>query len=637
MAWIERNTTVYKLSDLPFDMQDKLILIAPHLVRVYIPGYKFPIDIGSWCYSVRRRKSGDNTRQESVINLVDTDSYRTGRRTFITNYLDYLSQHIRLGKSPASLKTSVGQFQRFVNWCDDSYVQGLDSQQHYIDAVKLFTEYLIDLVRKTQININTAATLQLVLFTTGKNIYSDRYGDLFRGIRKIARSSKAVNITETPEQDKVRLSLRFYTSLFHQLSDFIIGFEHFPKRLDFEHGYYWFFPTQMPFAGPSNTEKKTQRGKNYKAYDYINGTVFNVEEIARKIPYHCSQRQNAKIARNRALTRIDQANNEKYNIHRMRAASMAFQAFMMLFSSSTGMSLGQIASLGWSNDYLVGIDRQGFRSIKYRAGGRPVEFYIEAKFLKLFKKALRLRDYLIKGTERESYKYLFFSFNGKDIYPLSMNLSTDFHRRLEICFDFKTKITTRMWRAHKSNWLLERADINTTATLLQNTRETVIKHYSEGSDQQASKELTVFFDKFKSDIIISNKKPSTSIATGQCVELHSPTPSSRSYIQPDCKTPEGCLFCEKFRVHADTMDYRKILSLKYILEQSKHLAFNDYHFDEKLKPVIDIINSIASQIESSGKLSKIDAQKIESSIKDEELLSNYWAKKLKLMDDLELI
>jgi len=110
MAWMERNTTVYKLSDLPFDTQGKLTLIAPHLVRVYIPGYKFPMDVGSWCYSVRRRKSGDNTREESVINLVDTDSYRTCRRTFITNYLDYLSQHIRLGKSPASLKTSVGQF-----------------------------------------------------------------------------------------------------------------------------------------------------------------------------------------------------------------------------------------------------------------------------------------------------------------------------------------------------------------------------------------------------------------------------------------------------------------------------------------------------------------------------------------------
>lgn len=637
MPWMERNTTVYKLSDLPFDMQGKLTLIAPHLVRVYIPGYKFPMDVGSWCYSVRRRKSGDNTREESVINLVDTDSYRTGRRTFITNYLDYLSQHIRLGKSPASLKTSVGQFQRFVNWCDDSYVQGLDSQQHYIDAVGAFTDYLIDLVRKSQMNINTAATLQLVLFTAGRNIYSDRYGDLFRGVRKISRSFRAVNITETPEQKQARSALKFYTSLFHQLSDFVIDFERFPKRLDFEHGYYWFFPTQMPFAGPSNIEKKTQNGKNYKAYDYINGTIFSVEEIARKIPQHRSQGQNAKIARNRALTRIDQANNDKYSIHRMRAASMAFQAFMMLFSSSTGMSLGQFASLEWSGDYQVGIDRQGFRSIKYRAGGRPVEFYIEARFLNLFRKALRLRDHLIKGTGRESFNYLFFSFNGKDIYPLSMNLSTDFHRRLEICFDFKTKITTRMWRAHKSNWLLEKADLSTTATLLQNTPETVIKHYSEGSDQQASKELTDFFTKFKNDIIISNEKPTNSIATGQCVELHSPTPSSHSHIQPDCKTPEGCLFCENFRIHADTMDYRKILSLKYILEHSKHLAFNDHHFEEVLQPVIEAINSIASQIEASGKLSKVDAQKIQSSIQDEELLSKYWAKKLQLMDDLELI
>lgn len=97
------------------------------------------------------------------------------------------------------------------------------------------------------------------------------------------------------------------------------------------------------------------------------------------------------------------------------------------------------------------------------------------------------------------------------------------------------------------------------------------------------------------------------------------------------------MFCKNFRVHADTIDYRKILSLKYILEQSKHLAFNDHHFEEILQPVVDAINSIASQIEASGKLSKVDAQEIQSSIKDEELLSKYWTKKLKLMDDLELI
>ncbi|MBC8659372.1 hypothetical protein H1X88_21700 [Vibrio parahaemolyticus] len=633
MGWIDRRTTTYSLENLPFDLGGKLTLIAPHLVRVYIPGYKFPVDIGSWCYSERRRKSTDYTDTNSTLNLVVQKSFRASRKAFISQYLHYLYQHLQLGRSAGTLKTSVGQFQRFVNWCDDNYVEGLDSKRNYVKAVGLFTEYLIDLIRKSLISINTAATLQLVLYTTGRYIYSDPYGDLFRDIRKISRSTKAVKVTQTPEEHQVKSALKMYSLVFHQLADFTLNFEKFPKRLDFEHGYFWFFPTQMPFAGPSNVDVKTKHGKSYRAYDYINGKVNSLEDIKQKVKIESS----AIIARKSALNKINYSNKNKYDIHRMKAASMAFQAFMMLFSATTGMSLGQMASLEWGGDYHVDHDRQGFKSIKYRAHGKHVEFYIESKFVAVFKKALKLRDYLLSGVELKSFKYLFFSFNGKIVYPVGMNLSTDFHRRLEICFDYKNKVTTRMWRAHKSNWLLQNSDLPTTAMLLQNTPETVIKHYSEGSDIEASKELSNFFLTFKKSIVIDNKNKSTPISTGQCLDVFSPKADSIHVVEPDCKTPEGCLFCIHFRVHADAEDYKKLLSLRYILSQSRHLASNSSHYINTITPLIKRIDSIVEQIDLSGHLPQKTLEFIRQSIDEEEQLSDYWAHKLQMMDDLEMI
>ncbi len=34
-------------------------------------------------------------------------------------------------------------------------------------------------------------------------------------------------------------------------------------------------------------------------------------------------------------------------------------------------------------------------------------------------------------------------------------------------------------------------------------------------------------------------------------------------VQPDCRSIEGCLFCDQYRVHADTSDIRKLLSCRH--------------------------------------------------------------------------
>ena len=633
MSWVERETTIYTIEGLPFSDDGKLALVAPDIVRLYVSGYIQPVDIGSWCYTQRRSKTSDRTDPNSTLNLVKENSFRPARRLFISYYLDFLSNHIQMGKSPQSLKTAIGQFQRFVGWCDKNYIEGLDSKVSFVTAVGLFSEYLIDQIRKSQISINTGATLQLVIVNAARYIYSDPYRDLFRGIRKISRSTKAVKVTETPDARKVASAIRVYSQVFHQLSDFALNFEPFPKRLDIDNSYFWFFPTKIPIAGPSNVKRKTNDGSKYKAYDYVNGKIFSVEDLNRRNGYKIDN----SLAISRANERVKNANINEYDKHRMLGASMAYQSFMMLLSANTGMSLGQIVSIEWDGNYEVAKDRQGFKLIKNRANGKLVEFYIESGFLSIFKKALRLREYLLKGVSLESYRYLFFRVINGCLRPIGMNLSTDFHQRLKICFEYENKVTTRMWRAHKSNWLLKNSDLSTTSTLLQNTPSTVIKHYAEGSDTEASKELSSFFADYNKILVIKKEIKSTPIAVGQCVDILSPSWRSIATVEPDCKTPEGCLFCDHYRVYADVEDYRKLLSLQFILRQSKFLASSESHFSQILAPVIRRIDSVLEEIEKSNTLSKDEISNIRSSVNDLEELSGYWLHKLSMMDDLEII
>ncbi len=634
---VERKTTAYRIVDLPFNDDGSLRISRPDQVCVYIPGHKYPVDVGSWCYTVRSQKSRNRMRADSVLNLVDLDSYIPGRAHFISSYLEHLNQLLCLGKSPGSLKTAVPQFREFVDWCDLHGIEALSSKSDYINAVYCFTEYMIDRVRRSKISINTAAAKQLVVKTVGRNIYSTKSGDLFAGVRRVRRSLAATNITKPPSGEKTEESLKIYYAVFVQLADFVLNFEPFPKKLSLQNDYFWFFPTQMPFAGPSNVAKKTGDNKKFAAYDYVNGRIRTLLELQEIYEKRGSSPKSAKPRHDNAWLQLEKANAERYNAHRMRAASMSYQAFMMLFAANTGMSLGQMANLRWSPDYEIKNERQGFRTVKLRAGGRHVEFFVESAFLKLFYKALELRHYIISGVGQKDYEFLFFSFNGKTIYPLSMNLSTDFHRRLEICFGFQGKITTREWRAHKSDWLLSHTDLRTTAMVLQNTPDSVRKHYAEGTEKRAGEELTEFFGKLKQSLVVESEDDTTPIISGQCVSFANPEALDEKYVKPDCATPEGCLFCAHYRVHADIQDYRKLFSLKYILQQSRHLAKSEAHFTDFITPVVKRIDDLGQVIEANSEAGPEEFRAVRRDIEDNEKLTGYWEKKLRLMDDLGII
>ena len=631
MTWVERKTVTYRLKELPFYDEGKLNIMDPSIIRLHVPEFRYPVDIGSWCYTVRRKASKNVFSPRISVQEVQPSSFRIQRMDFVREFIEFLWLLQCMNKAPRTIQSIVSQFQQFIDVCNKRFVTALDSQECYVNAVHQYTEHMIDDIRKGKVHMNSASVRQQILIRVGRTIYGDQYGELFKSVRKLRSSSAAVNTTEKPDDEIARRSYKIYNDVFEQLSDFVLDFEQFPKRIDLEHGSFWFFPTTKSFSSPSNLMSKQALVSNYSCYDYTNGTIRTLDEINNSSRYSTSEI--ASKSRSRALKLIGEANRDPYHQHRKNAAQLAFNAFIMMFSANTGANLGQIVSFPWTGEYEKEKQIQGFTSIKYRAHNREVTFHIANNFFPVFKKFLLLRSYILKSCGITDFEYLFFSVGKRSIRKLDTNMINGFHNKLRDKFGFNHKVTMRMWRAYKSDWLLRKSNIKTASLLLQNSTETVIRYYAEGSEYEAEQELTKFFSEYKNTLLISASLSSTPVAAGQCLQLD-PVAIPYAPIKPDCSVQEGCLFCDKYRVHADETDYRKLLSFRYVSEKTKTLAQDEEHYQNLILPAIEKIDQLLSLILDSSALSNDTAESIRKDVYENENLDNYWQKKLDFLNEL---
>ncbi|MVF14456.1 hypothetical protein FT643_20165 [Ketobacter sp. MCCC 1A13808] len=613
MSWIERKTSSFRVESLPFDSSGKVALMDPSTIQVYLELYVSPVDVGAWCY--RKRKQ---------VVLVDPESFSESRMPLVIAVLEFIHHKFSMGVRETTLSQRLNEINKFILWLDSQKSDDLSNKSLFTRSLSEYTRLLWDDVRASRINVNTASSRQRTLVEIGRYMYSDIDIDLYDDMKNIRKSSIAVNVTEKPDEDLVSRLLRVYMDVFESLSDMVLNFIRFPYKIEVGSDYFWFFPTSVPIAGPSNIHIKAALKNRFQAYDYINGRIKN-------------DYPGRKSNRNVALNNINKANSGRFHNRRIFAATLAAQSFIMLFSASTGMGLGQICELRWSDQYDVEDEVQGFKSIKYRANGKVTSFLISKKFMRLFRRYLDLRNYLLEFAGSDGFERLFFCLKYGDLIPVKMNLSTDFHRRLENCFNFSGKITTRSWRANKNDWLLRNSDLETTSMLLQNSIDSVLKHYSEGSEKDAEEELNEFLNKYKREVVSAECEKLANTNVGRCLEYGSPKliSGSKPIYQPDCKAGEGCLFCERYRVNADLEDYGKILSYQYVLSETRFLFGNDN--EEEYLALMSRIKYISEAIEQSGKVFGRELQKVKSLVLQGYNLDPYWEKKLSIIDEMEVL
>ncbi|HFD33264.1 MAG TPA: hypothetical protein ENJ28_11235 [Gammaproteobacteria bacterium] len=529
----------------------------------------------------------------------------------------------------------------FVDWCDANSPDAFVSKSHVRGAVDNYSRYLLDRVRSYGVSINTSAAMQLVARSALEWMYEDTRGEIFDGVRRIKRSYAATKVTEPPADDKAAEALSLYVNIFEQIGKFVTRFEKYPAVLKLPQGNFWYFPSSIPFMSRSRSDKFKKMNTRYKAYNYEEGKVRSVEELLKIVKRESSGSlvRVANLIRRAALDNIDRANKNKMHPRRILLATLAQQSFMMMFSANTGMSLGQISALSWESDkFKIENEKQGFKTIKSRAHGVEVSFIISSSFVASFKKYLRLRKYILQSFPDNAFDYLFFRIVGNELKPLNMSAASLYNERIKRHFDIDISITTRDWRALKSDWLVRNTNIYTASMVLQNSPTTVLRHYAEGSEKSSSLEMVEYYGEFNEKVVIGKNDISRATCTGQCLDSGKPLKLNPDpVVSPDCRQPEGCLFCRNYAVHADEDDLRKLISMKFIIERIRCLSASEKHFVDMFGEVVARIDQVVSKIAEYPKVDEGLVERINYEVFQYEMLSPYWAMKFELMSDLELI
>lgn len=624
-----------QIVELTLPLAKDVVILHPENVILRFCDGSLSLDVGARCYLERRVLRRQRNKQDIGLS-VDLSSVDKARAQKIREFVSHLSEEAELGgKLQTTLWHIAYSFLRFLDWCDANQQRDvLKNEERARIAFRAYVESLRERVRRNDININTAAKYQNqtgYLLASLMMVY-----DLGMGIRQMRMSRQATETTLPPDEDLQGKVLALCEMLFKGASNFVLHNEQYPYKLEmpeylaWDECILWIFPSIRLFIPPHEWSTH-QIIKANPVMDYANGRLFEIDKIAHRY----SSRTVAKVSINNAKKSIDVANADKRHHSRRELAMLAHNAFVLMFVAHTGMNWAEVRKLSWDNEFVVGRHSQGFREIKFRANGRQVSFSIQSCFLPTFKKYLDLRRYLLTGLECHT---LFFSLGPNLIGPpkvINEQLLSSFHRTLRRIDPGLKMVSPRALRAAKSDWLVRNADISTAALILQNSESIVRQHYMTGSEIRATEEMHGFFERLSTVVLNAEKKIQADRkvgALGDCNKYGNPNQTDAVVsIKPDCHQPEGCLFCNKYVVHANECDMRKLFSCRYCIYQTQNLSASQEHFESLYGEVITRLDAILDQIRGCSAEHAALVDLVGREVEEEGQLDPYWESKLEML------
>ncbi|BBU32493.1 hypothetical protein BTHE68_62270 (plasmid) [Burkholderia sp. THE68] len=602
------------------------------------------LDFGAVCYAQRtspvgQRKSCDRPKSERLVDLASLIPARLERVGEAVRY--FSEQMYSGGKRPATAFTSARHYTVFLDWAEQAGFGDVIVDEGALRlAFPAFVEHLRLRVDTGQIGNNTAAVAQNSVLTVAAEL--SQLDDLHHGCNLLRVQKHARQATIPPSEGSRARVLALCQALFDGLSNLCLNFELYPYALPVPPSLgatgnrLWVFPANKWCMAPHELAVRDELTCGYWAYDYENGRISEIAEITERYSHNPAKQRRgatAELLTAQATQGLKEANSERQHHFRRRAALLAHNAFIVLFLANTCMNWAVLRGLPWAQEHEISTERQGFRAVKYRAGGRLVSFEIGAVFLPTFRKFLLLRAFLL-NQKPLGHLFLASSDWAQTFAPLKGKGLTNIIQSLHRLDPGLPSIKSKGWRASKSDWLLRRVDPATAAAVLQTTEATMLASYAEGSPSSQGEELSAFFDQLQSAVIESGAvvKDGVVNAVGICTSFGKPRQVVNAPVASDCRGPEGCLFCDKFKVHADEKDTRKIVSCRFCIMQTSHLVRSEEHFRDVVQPLLDRIEDLLKEIDhrEAGLVKRIE-QEVEAGE-----LDPYWASKLEMLVDLEL-
>lgn len=536
-----------KLIDLPIKT-DEALLNPEEVIIKFSNGRS--VDIGALCYLIaepqKDYKQG-TSRFHKRGRLVQLQSLSQNRKDQVRRLITIFSDQISFsGLRVETIIDSASRFISFIRWADESHLHDvLDSSDKARKTIKVYSQFLRDKYLRNEITFkHVERQISLVIKVLSDFLGEDNFG---HGLFVFISKSNIITATKPPcEHAQTRL-LALCTSLFTGIGSLVIDHKKYPYKLklpeflNLPNDFFWLFPAETWFKHP---EIALQHRKICLGFNYLTGELNTIDEIARLRGRSLRGDEQIRLD---AQRNIEVANSDFRDSQRMHVGTVALNAFIVIFLAQTGMNWSQLINLTWSNDYQMDSERQLFRTIKWRAGGKECFFELPSSFIPIFKRYLQLRDFLLGNQPCE---WLFFKLGARGLGQPSKIKSTlhNFFKFLKKIDPNLTEIHSRQWRAAKSDWLIRNTDIATTALVLQNSEKTVLASYIAGSETRHWEEMSNFLNQVSNAVQEKRDKTEniTIRAVGSCSSLGEPIPISKKIpIASNCVEPEGCLFCDK--------------------------------------------------------------------------------------------
>lgn len=599
------------------------------------------LDFGSLCY--RYRKKGPNNKQAMYAGmLVRVDSLDKDRVPIVSKLIERARSH----KSFASTVGFYNETKYLFDWIDSQPTENPGSilkvsHEAYIGYTKHLLHRLNNpSMRGKSIATSTAARMQTVarqVVSLATSVH-EREIAAFAPLIIQKAGNKHVNLKQLSEDTQAR-TFATLISFINEAHRILVAEESFPMKLE--------SPGTKPFY-LYNLHQGSNKSKNasisiislldssptYPSWDVVKNE-YNLPDDGSEFLYKSGYEQSKR-------NHIESNNNKRSPI-RLQIANHAMTAGMMAFIAATGCNLSVAQNLN-IDDCEVVPSTQGrrFFGIKPRAQGKTVTPEFGARFTPIFRNIIEIRNWLLDDEESPRL----FAVRPKGTNSVGYVGTSSFATFKAILRKYCPHISwvsATQWRKNVSYGYISKSggDTALTAEKLNNTERTVSRTYARPSLEEFAGQVSHLFDSIHAAAIarsrkvdhipvrmILEKKPEEVIGVGSCDKAADSQPRrSAGFTEdapvPSCRSPETCLFCEFYAVHADEEDIRRLLSLQYIITAAKQDQDHD-HWELKFGPSIHRIDEILSMVADSDVAMPLMIDRLKGEV-DSGDLDPFWA------------
>lgn len=597
--------------DISMPMAENLSVINPEgcIVRW---SERSSIDIGQICFKIRATSSSKRKNHK-----FDASSIDESRCSAIPKLLRALSDLQKYkGYRPSTMARTGRCFLEFIKYCDSNNICfDLNNPEETRDALHDYVRRARSIIKTKKASASTTESgRQQEIVKLLRALYRDDNWGAGIPILKARRAN--IQHTEVPTDTEVGINYHSCVTAFNAIADHVLKNEEYPivinglKGLDGAER-----SVLLPCVLNKNKYEST-------CWDPDTGKPLTYEKVRDKTsgPFH---RQKAYAAAKRARKISEEADKPR-SLIRLKHASFASSCFSAALLAETGTPLQNLIDLDETPFPKKG--RQNYRTLKFRAGGRPVDIEISYKFTPLLLKYLELRRYIL-GDELDDALLIVLDASNKPgrLSPSFLHYLKVRFKRLGIVFPH---IPSRKFRAKKQDFAIVNSTPEQAAAIMQHSIETAKASYTNGSTEAQAKEVGGFFRALS---ITAKKRSSAEVqnSVGSCTSINNPKAIDAIpfiNLEPLCEVAQGCLFCKKNRIHADEVDALKLLSAKLYINSLASISYEGSETLIRLQKTLARLNDILSELQTA--LGNEAFQKIETDVAEGRRVHGFWEAKI---------